>query len=57
MFAINKKNKIPNLKQKKTLINNDLTLSEYDPLSVLTVTLVPTLFLISMKLFMMKGTI
>jgi hypothetical protein len=57
MFNIYKKNKVPRLNQKKALINNDLTLSEYDPLSVFTIVSIPTLLLISMKIFMMKGSI
>ena len=57
MFNIYKKNKMPRLDQKKPLINNDITLSDYDPLAVFTIVLIPSALLISMKLFMMSGTI
>lgn len=48
---------MPRLDQKKPLINNDITLSDYDPLAVFTIVLIPSALLISMKLFMMSGTI
>ena len=57
MFNIYKKNKIPRLEQKKTFINNDIRLSDYDPLAVFTLVLIPTLMLISMKIYMISGTI
>jgi len=55
MLNILKRNKVPTLYQKKAIVNNDINIEEYDPMAIMTLILIPTLFLISMKLFMSFG--
>lgn len=55
MLNILKRNKVPTLYQKKTIVNNDINIEEYDPMAIMTIIMIPTLFLISMKFFMSFG--
>ena len=57
MLNVFKRNKVPTLQQKKSIVNNDINIEEYDPIAIMTLIVIPALFLISMKLFMNFGHI
>lgn len=57
MNNIFKKDKTPTLNQEKDLINVDINFNEYDPIAIGTIVAISSLFLLSIKVFMMTGTI
>lgn len=57
MFKSIKKNKIKTLEPNKPIINNDIDIKEYDVKAILTIILIPSIFLVSMKTLLLIGYI
>lgn len=57
MFKSIKKNKIKTLEPNKPIINNDIDIKKYDVKSILTIILIPSIFLVSMKTLLLIGYI
>ncbi|MBQ6219474.1 MAG: hypothetical protein IJJ47_07075 [Methanosphaera sp.] len=57
MFEIIKRNKVRTLEPKKDFIVNDINIKEYDLNAVLTIVAVSILFLLSLKIIIIAGTI
>lgn len=57
MFESIRKNKVPSLEPKRSLINNDINLDDYDLLSVFAVIFISAMFLVSLKLLVTMGYI
>lgn len=55
MFENIKKNKISTLEPKKEFVNKDINIEDYDLLSIFTIIAVMTIFLLSLKLFLISA--